>query len=138
MQPTTLSNCEPDDDFNLLSIDDGLSKNVTVQEEFNSSSCSSLSLSSISENDDSISEQCVPGNEPQITLENCSNNYFAGYLAKKCTKKFQCINCSNILLKSDEDDTFNQQEFLIFSRNYDSQSSGFFFKKANIYFYRIC
>lgn len=123
MQPTTLSNCEPDDDIHLLSGDDGLSKKPTIEDELNSSSCSSLSLSSM---DDLIYEQCEPGYEPQISLENCSNSYFAGYLAKKCTEKFKCSNCISTLLKSDEGDKFNQQEFLIFCRNYDSQSSDFF------------
>jgi len=77
--------------------------------------------------DDLIYEQCEPGYESQITLKNCSNSYIAGYLTKKCTDKFKCSVCLSILLKSDEDDTFNQQEFLIFCRNYDSQSSVFFF-----------
>lgn len=129
MQPTTLSNCEPDEDINLISVDDGLSEKVPVEEELNSSSCSSLSLSSLSTIDASIFEQCEPGHEPQITLENCSNSYFAGYLAKKCTEKFKCNNCLDIVLKSDEDNTFNQQEFLIFCRNYDSQSSDLFLKR---------
>jgi len=35
MQPTTLSNCEPDDDIHLLSVDDGLSKKDTIEEELN-------------------------------------------------------------------------------------------------------
>lgn len=129
MQPTALSNCEPDDDIHFLSIDDGLSKKATIEEDLNSSSCSSLSLSSI---DDLKYEQCEPGYKTQITLENCSNNYFAGYLTKKCTEKFKCSNCLSILLKPNEDNTFNQQEFLIFCRNYDFQSSDFFFIKAYI------
>lgn len=132
MQPTILSNCVSDDDIHLLSVDDGFSKKVIIEEELNSFSCSSLSLSSLSTMDDSIYEQCEPGYEPQIILENCSNSYFAGYLAKKCNEQFKCSDCLSILLKSDEDDTFNQQKFLIFCRNYDSQSSNFFFKKANI------
>jgi len=36
MQPTTLSNCEPDDDIHLLSVDDGLSKKPAIEEELNS------------------------------------------------------------------------------------------------------
>lgn len=73
--------------------------------ESSSSNFSSLFLSSVSMVDISTEEQC----ETKVTLENCSNSYIAGYLGKKCIEKFNFENCSRVMLKSDEDNTFNQQ-----------------------------
>jgi len=66
----------------------------------------------------------------QITLEHCSNSYFAGYLSKKCYDKFECVNCSYIITQPD-DNNFKEEEFLIFCRNYDSFTNGLFLKRPS-------
>jgi hypothetical protein len=49
--------------------------------------------------------------------------YFAGYLGKKCMDKFKCNIYEGIMLKDIEDVTFDNQEFLIFCKNYSSDIS---------------
>lgn len=123
MQPSSLSNCEPDDDIHLFNSDtNDLSGNQFEGEESSSSSYSSLSLSSIDQELEEL--HC------QITLEHCSNSYFAGYLSKKCYDKFKCVNCANIITQPD-DNNFKEEEFLIFCRNYDSSSNGLFLKRPS-------
>lgn len=60
------------------------------------------------------------GYTPNVTLEQCSNTYFSGYLGKKCVEKFKCRLCENVMLKETNDEQFNEKEFLIFCKNYDS------------------
>lgn len=122
MKPSSLSNCEPDDDFHLFSGENNDStSNDIMSEGSTSSSHSLLSLSSIDE---------VPLEEyqNQVTLEHCSNSYFAGYLCKKCYDKFKCDNCADIIMKPDNC-SFKQEEFLIFCRNYDSSTNGLFLNR---------
>jgi len=116
MKPPEQSNCEPDDDLNLM-----CDKNINLKDDndSSSSSCSDLSLSSLS----SIEVLNEENDPPNVTLEDCSNAYFAGYLGKKCVDKFKCNICESIMLKDIEDATFDNQEFLIFCKNYSSETS---------------
>jgi hypothetical protein len=52
----------------------------------NSSFLSSSSIAIIPEKCETISIQ-------ETTLEDCCVTYFSGYLAYKCMKKFNCIDC---------------------------------------------
>lgn len=125
MKPSSLSNCEPDDDFHLFSNNKHESAtNDLMNEDSSASNYSSLSLSSLS----SIDQEPLEEHQPQVTLENCSNSYFAGYLSKKCYDKFKCDICANITTNPD-DNSFKQEEFLIFCRNYDSLTSNLFLKR---------
>jgi len=122
MEPFSLSKNEPDDDIHLFNTDtNDLSGNQVEGEESSSSCCSTLSLSSI---DQEPTEEL----HGQITLEHCSNSYFAGYLSKKCFDKFKCVNCANITMQPD-DNSFKKEEFLIFCRNYDSSTNELFLKR---------
>jgi len=51
-------------------------------------------------------------------LEDCSVTYFAGYLAYKCIKKFNCHFCQNIFLTSKDLNEKNQ--ILLINKNYSS------------------
>jgi len=128
MQPTILSNCEPDDDINLLIRDDNMSTENCSGDESDSSSSMIQALSSISTMS-TIDVSALEEYEAKVTLENCSNTYFAGYLGNKSFKKFKCDSCSNVMIKSDEENQLNEQEFLIFCRNYDSKTSDIFLKR---------
>lgn len=74
-----------------------------------SSNCSNLSFSSLSSNE-VIFEENYP---PNVTLEDCSNTYFSGYLGKKCMDKFKCNVCESVMLKDIEDATFDNQEYFV-------------------------
>lgn len=111
MKPSSSSNCEPDDDTHLMTIEDNETKLLDMDSSF--SSASSVSTLSI---DNSLEEQ-----EAVINLKNCSNSYFAGYLAMKCLLKFSCSNCEQLMIKSGI--IPNQLEYLIFCKNYDSKTS---------------
>lgn len=84
--------------------------------------------SSIDTNDNLETEMC------DISLEMCSNAYFAGYLAKSCFDYFKCLKCINKFLKTDDYlDLIDQHEFLIFYKNYkqnDYKQKSMFFKEA--------
>lgn len=115
MKPSTLSNCEPDNDVQLMCE---TNNNFESDDECSSSNNSPLSISSLS------SIEVFPlEDEPIVTLEDCSNAYFSGYLGKKCVDKFKCKFCEEIMLKDIEDTQFDNQEFLIFCKNYSSQTS---------------
>lgn len=71
------SNLEPDDDIHLMTH----SINYVIQIDGDSSE------STISSNESSDSwkmDNIQLEKETVVTLENCSNTYFAGYLAMKC------------------------------------------------------
>lgn len=54
----------------------------------------------------------------KITLEDCSVTYFAGYLAYKCNKKFNCHKCQNNLFT---DKNLNEKrQLLLINKNYSS------------------
>jgi len=88
MQPTIFSNCEPDYDINLLSRDDNMSTENCSSNESDSSSSMIQALSSISTMS-TIDVSTLEEYEAKVTLENCSNTYFAGYLGNKSFKKFK-------------------------------------------------
>jgi len=113
MKPSSSSNCEPDDDIHLMTNKDNETRLLDMDSSFSSSS--SISMLSI---DNSLEEQ-----EAVVNLENCSNTYFAGYLAMKCLLKFSCSNCEKLMIKSGT--IPNQLEYLIFCRNYDSKTSNY-------------
>ena len=51
-----------------------------------------------------------------VTLEDCSVTYFAGYLALKCIKKFNCEYCKDQLII--EKDLNDKNQILIINKNY--------------------
>lgn len=111
MKPSCSSNCEPDNDTHLMTNEDNDTKLIDMDSSFSSSS--SISMLSI---DNPLEEQ-----EAVVNLENCSNTYFAGYLAMKCLLKFSCSNCEKLMIKSGN--IPNQLEYLIFCKNYESSIS---------------
>jgi len=115
MKPSVLSNCEADDDFHLMN--DSLNNDKLVNLKDNENDSSSIdSFSSLSTNDDSQNND-EPAN---VTLEQCSNTYFGGYLGKKCVDKFKCRFCEILLLKNEDTKYFDENEYFIFCKNYDS------------------
>ncbi|CAG9819586.1 unnamed protein product [Phaedon cochleariae] len=124
MKSSDTSNCEEDDDVNLMTIpsktttstasyltegyievpgDPPSTENSIDNEIFPSSSSSS-------DEEDSSSD---------VTLEDCSNSYFAGYLAKKCVEKFECNKCKEFLIVDDTDIILNDpKQLLIINKNY--------------------
>lgn len=115
MKPSISSNCEPDDDNHLMT--EAVNINTQLNEDSSESSMSSNS-SSDSWTVDSIQLE----QEAVVNLENCSNTYFAGYLAMKIISKFSCLNCEKLLIRSDLSIP-NKLDFLIFCKNYDSKIS---------------
>lgn len=103
--------------------DDAAKHNI---EDFNEISDSSSSVSSVSLSSTPITEERETGYSPSVTLEQCSNTYFSGSLGKKCVEKFKCRLCENVMLKETNDEQFNEKEFLIFCKNYDSQVQIYF------------
>lgn len=130
MRPSIFSNCEEDADTHLLNndnLDEATKHNI---EDFNESlDSSSSSVSSVSLSSMSFPEESVDDYTPSVTLEQCSNTYFSGYLGKKCVEKFKCRLCENFMLKETNDEQFNEKEFLIFCKNYDLQSSNLFLRR---------
>jgi len=114
MKPSSSSNCEPDDDIHLMT--DSANNDLQIDDD------SSKSTISSSESSNSWKMDCIQlEQEAVVTLENCSNAYFAGYLAMKSILKFPCLNCEQLMIKSDFSIP-NKLDFSIFCKNYDSKS----------------
>lgn len=93
-----LSNCESDMDSNLLaptSDSDSFLSNV------NNSYSDSDSSSTLDDDDKSFTNtnDNLEGENCEISLEMCSNAYFAGYLRKSCFDHFKCFKCVDKFLK---------------------------------------
>lgn len=118
MKATESSNCENDFDYNLF---DPGSQNATISTPNTDTDTlvESVSDSFVSSEEEGDFNQCLNNKEEQITLETCSNTYFAGYLAKKCIDQFKCTKCELIILKSN-DFLFDDQEYLIFYKQFES------------------
>jgi len=120
MKSTENSNCESDNDLNLLSPTTSLNITplTTNNTEFNyksdisdtTDSCSSSQSFSSCDNNKFSNE---------LNLETCSNTYFSGYLGKKLLDKFQCQICELTFLK-DNTSYFTDKEFLIFYKTFES------------------
>jgi len=85
MKPSIASNCEADNDYNILAVDSY--PNVWENNDDNDDLVDSCSSSSFSFGDDESIEM------PMISLSKCSDRYFSGYLGKKCVEKFNCKKC---------------------------------------------
>lgn len=116
MKPSSSSNCEPDDDNHLMT--EAVNNYTRVNEENSSESSMSSNESYDSWTVDTIQLE----QEAVVNLENCSNTYFAGYLAMKVISKFSCLNCEQLLIRSDLSIP-NKLDFFIFCKNYDSKIS---------------
>lgn len=120
-----LSNCETDSDLNLFSITpDSNIKSNYLKSTDDVNECDLESHSSSDSNDtSSISNTHIIESELcDVSLEICSNAYFAGYLGKSCFNYFKCSKCVDKFLKpNDPLNLFDQHEFLIFYKNYESK-----------------
>ena len=114
------TNCETTQDVNPVIIDPVRPLNKI---NFNSSKLSSdsdtecnsnLSLCFLSSDEDSVNTD----NNTDVTLEDCSVTYFAGYLGYKCMKKFNCNHCQ-LELFTNKNLNDKKQLFLL-NKNYIS------------------
>lgn len=114
------ANCEETqetDDFNVI-IDPVINVPISsLGNEINETDSSCSDTESIISSNSST----LPFDQNQITkvtLEDCSVTYFAGYLAYKCIKKFNCHFCQNNFLTSKDLNEKNQ--ILLINKNYSS------------------
>ncbi|KAL4126560.1 hypothetical protein QTP88_010781 [Uroleucon formosanum] len=117
MKATDSSNCENDFDYNLF--DPNSQNTLSTPHTDTETLVESVSDSFISSDEEGTFDQCLSNNEETITLETCSNTYFAGYLAKKCIDQYKCNKCELIILKNN-DFLFNDQEYIIFYKQFES------------------
>uniref|UniRef100_A0A1Y1KDL4 Transposable element P transposase n=1 Tax=Photinus pyralis TaxID=7054 RepID=A0A1Y1KDL4_PHOPY len=99
IKPPTSSNCEPDLDI-VMEVDE----TQIVESTDRSSSSSSQQEMDI---------------DKEETLEDCAVAYFAGYLAFKCIKEFDCNTCQETLC-TDDISLFNKNQLLIINKTYDT------------------
>ncbi|KAF0704226.1 Transposable element P transposase, partial [Aphis craccivora] len=96
MKPSTVSNCEADNDNNVLAFNSNINlweNNDDCDDHNDEDNSSILSLFSPL-NDDNYIEV------PLVNLSMCSDRYFSGYLGKKCIEKFNCMKCHDYMLTS--------------------------------------
>lgn len=116
LKSTIAANCEDDVDSILLS-EASSDKEISVQiveDGFEDDPASSPSLSNGCSKSSDEAVQTT-----QVTLQDCANVYFAGYLAKKCIDKFNCSFCKERLLSKDEV-LVNKNQLLILHKSYRS------------------
>lgn len=81
--------------FDPVRPQNNCNSNSSALSSYSDSECiSNLSFSSMSSDEDSINSTNIKND---VTLEDCSVTYFAGYLGYKCIKKFNCDHCQNEL-----------------------------------------
>lgn len=117
MKSTELSNCENDFDYNLF--DTELHNQITTYTDMNLINSDSDTFISSSDESSTKYTELPVALDQNITLEICSNTYFAGYLAKKCVDQFKCSKCENIILKIN-DFFSDDHEYLIFYKQFES------------------
>lgn len=115
MKPSIVSNCEADNDHNVLANNSNSNLWEDNDDEDLSDSCSSLSSSF--NNDD-------PAEVPVVSLSMCSDKYFGGYLGKKCIEKFKCQKCQKYMLTTTPVNV-SDEDYLIFSKAYGTKSGNF-------------
>jgi hypothetical protein len=122
IKPSVVSNCEPDNDSNLLST---IFKSTSVEQEMVSDSENSddpldpLIQNKSDDISDMIEQPLKTGERKYVTLQDCSEMYFAGYLIKKCLDKFNCSMCSEKLQIQDTE-IDDARQLLIINKTYDS------------------
>ncbi|KAL4083888.1 hypothetical protein QTP88_029204 [Uroleucon formosanum] len=113
MKPSVLSNCEADDDRNIIfefdtnTIIKSTDSIVNEEDEQSDSSFSSFSISPLAKRNENVVK-------PIVTLSVCSDSYFSGYLGKKCYEKFNCVDCQNLMLTLDPVNYNKETDYLIF------------------------
>jgi len=126
-KPSILSNCEADDDRNIVidtvvnQEDNTIINNNENEEKQSDSSLSSFSLSPIIKKEENIVK-------PIVTLSVCSDSYFNEYLGKKCFNKFQCIDCQNLMLSLDSINCI-KTDCIIFYKNYGLKTGDLYLKR---------
>lgn len=97
LTPSKFSNCEEDNDQQFLisgaTRTRDLSKDSTIDTNSNKDNKTDFDL--ISENSDEENIDSAIFNDK--SLEDCANNYYAGYLIKRVIDKFNCSKCKNSL-----------------------------------------
>ena len=117
------TNCEvTQEDNNPIVIDPVRPKNKvncispTLNSDSDTEFISNLSLfASISSDEDSVNNETI-GND--VTLEDCSVSYFAGYLGFKCLNKFNCNHCQHELFTNKN--LTDKKQLLLLNKNYSS------------------
>lgn len=77
-------------------------------------------IASSSDSDDTY--DCTEGESlpmSSLSLEKCSLEYYAGYLAMKCFKKFQCKKCYYQLINTNESLVDNKDLLFILHKTFD-------------------
>ncbi|KAE9528673.1 hypothetical protein AGLY_012248 [Aphis glycines] len=90
-----------------------------IENNENDQSSDTNSECSVNDTDISVPEDL---NTISVTLEDYSVTYFAGYLAFKCIKKFNCEYCKGELII--EKDLNDKNQMLIINKNYSSFNTG--------------
>lgn len=114
MKGSDHANCEDDVDTTLMLHND-LPREL-----------SSEVLSDYTE-DSSVTSDSTDSNSSQsknryraVTLQDCSNIYFAGFLIKNIDDKYSCQNCVRLLCAGDYDILNNKRQLLIIQKTYES------------------
>lgn len=127
LKPVTSSNCSTDDDIDVifenrvLKTTDPVHVHTSQQVNEEEEICSIASTLSRSTSSSSIKD-CK--SIAKITLQDCANTYFAGYLAKKTLDKYGCENCKKCLINNSNLVLSDKRELLILNRTYKNVSVG--------------
>jgi len=131
------TNCEEDNDIDDICV--VYSDNDVIRSEIMNDSLSDVesvsSLPSISSPEKLKVKAHKTEKNESITLEDCSVTYFSGYLAYKCTEKFNCEMCKKSLVTTKNMNSKNQ--LLILFKNYPDTNKDGGLKAPTEYFNSI-
>lgn len=123
MKPSTISNCQSDDDVHFLSI------TYTANElESSQSSTEYINNSDSEPYDEEYDMDMITIQNPIkpsiniITLQDCSEMYLTGYLVKKTVDKFNCEKCIEHL-NTKGMEINDPRQLLIINKTYETNNS---------------
>lgn len=118
LKPSKFSNCEEDEDSTVILQPPRVSSMEQLPSTSSTFETTAASESSSSKTTDSRSE---PKRRKYVTLQECSDTYFTGYLVKKTIEKYKCDTCKKHLIREGLADG---SQLLIMNRTYKNISLG--------------
>lgn len=129
--PSNTANCE-DDGSSFLDLTPILEQGSTIGSSYENPGPSGLAtqVPDMEECGESESDNCthtsdMSENDTEVTLEDCANVYYGGYLIKKTMDKFGCQNCRKEFVSENSKLTDKTQMYLL-HKNYNSAIDNIF------------
>jgi len=133
------SNCENDYE-DLVQVE----KQVFQKEDDHQTEEESICISDNIEQSTEVSDEddilnCIESNPNELFVEKVSLRYFAGFILKKFSSSTNCLECINVMKRSEEIISLEKEsERFIFFKNYSKSSDFGSLNAPTDYFFELC